>query len=273
MTAATVELQAANLGFVYPDGTRALAGIDLEVRAGERLALVGQNGSGKSTLVRHFNGLLRATKGSVSVGGAPVGRRHVADLARRVGIAFQNPDRQIFSARVGDEVAFGPRNLGVGGAELEARVSDALGTVGLEAHRDSNPYDLGYSQRKLLGIASILAMRTPIVILDEPTTGQDAAGVARIEAIVERLSGDGRTVIGISHDMRFVAEAFARVVVLRAGSIILDAAVGDAFAEASWEALASTYLEPPLAARLAARAGIGGVAGEAALIAALAARG
>ena len=272
MTAAPVELQAANLGFVYPDGTRALAGVDLDVRAGERVALVGQNGSGKSTLVRHFNGLLRATEGSVSVAGEPVGKRHVAELARQVGIAFQNPDRQIFAARVGDEVAFGPRNLGVGGEELDARVAEGLATVGLEAHRDANPYDLGYSQRKLLGIASILAMRTPVVILDEPTTGQDAAGVERVEAIVERLSDEGRTVIGISHDMRFVAEAFARVVVLRAGSVILDAAVGDAFAEANWEALASTYLEPPLAARIAARAGIDGVASESALIAALGAR-
>lgn len=260
------------LGFVYPDGTRALDGVDLAVSAGERVAVVGQNGSGKSTLVRHLNGLLRPTEGAVSVRGRAVGRRHVAELAREVGIAFQSPDRQIFAGRADREVEFGPRNLGVSGAELERRVAAAFASVGLEPHRATNPYDLGFSERKLLALASILAMRTPIVVLDEPTTGQDAGGMTRVRRIVEGIASEGRTVIGISHDMAFVAETFERVVVMRAGRIILDGSAADAFAEPAWDALASTYLSPPLAARIGARGGLGSTPTEASVIAALAGR-
>ena len=177
-------VEVSDLVFVYASGVRALDGLDLRIEPGERLAIIGQNGSGKSTLVRHFVGLLRATSGEVRVGARPIGRRHVAELARTVAIAFQNPDRQIFAARVRDEVAFGPRNLGLRGTVLEKRVAGALAAVGLEGRGDANPYDLGYSQRKLLALASVLAMGAPMVVLDEPTTGQDARGVRRVEAIV-----------------------------------------------------------------------------------------
>ncbi len=264
-----VGLRTERLVFVYPDGTRALDGVDLEISAGERIAIIGQNGSGKSTLVRHFDGLLRATEGNVSVGGVPVGRRHVAELAAQVGIAFQNPDRQIFSGRVAREVEFGPRNVGVERRELDARVDEALAAVGLADRRDANPYDLGYSQRKLLALASILAMRTPVVILDEPTTGQDATGITRVVSIVETLGREGRTVVAISHDMRFVAGNFARVAVMRAGSIILDGTPAEVFSDANWELLASTYLEPPLAARVGARLGVGSTPTEQSLVEAL----
>jgi energy-coupling factor transport system ATP-binding protein len=266
MTKAAIRTEG--LIFVYPGGTRALDGVELQIGSGERVAIIGQNGSGKSTLVRHFNGLLRATEGTVDVNGEPVGRRHVAELARHVGIAFQNPDRQIFSGRVANEVAFGPRNLGVGGAEVERRVSGALSAVGLETHSNANPYDLGFSQRKLLGLASVLAMGTPIVVLDEPTTGQDARGVRRVRSIIDSLSQDGRTVIAISHDMRFVAETFERIVVMGAGRILLDGPPEEAFAERNWLALRATYLEPPLAARIGARLGLGATPTEASLVAA-----
>ena len=138
---------------------------------------------------------------------------------------------------------------------------------------DTNPYDLGYSRRKLLALASILAMRTPIVVLDEPTTGQDARGVARIQQIVAELAEAGRTIITISHDMRFVAESFERVIVMRAGQIILDGTPAEVFAEAAWPALATTYLEPPLPARVGANAGVGATPTEAVLVASLAALG
>jgi energy-coupling factor transport system ATP-binding protein len=259
-------LRAAGLGFVYPEGTRALDGVDLDILEGECVAIIGQNGSGKSTLVRHFNGLLRPTEGSVSVAGKSVGKRHVAELAREVGIAFQNPDRQIFSGRVAREVEFGPRNIGIAGLELATRVNDALTAVGLERRLEANPYDLGFSQRKLLALASILAMRTPIVVLDEPTTGQDANGIARVRSIVETLANAGRTVVAISHDMRFVAEAFSRIIVMRAGRIVLDGSPQQVFAQEQWPTLASTYLEPPLAARIGARMGLGSTPTEALLI-------
>jgi len=258
--------------FDYPRGPRALDGIDLRVETGERLAIVGQNGSGKSTLVRHLNGLLRPTVGSVAINGRPIGRRHVAELAREVGLAFQNPDRQIFAGTVRAEVAFGPRNLGRRGDELDAVVKRALAIVGLTGDEGTNPYDLGFSRRKLLALASILAMETPIVILDEPTTGQDARGMNRVQSIVAELSAAGRTVIAVSHDMRFVAESFERVVVMREGRIVLDGTPSEAFAEAAWPTLASTYLEPPLAALVGARLGLGATPTEAALVAAVAAR-
>lgn len=257
------------LEFSYPDGTSALRGVDLEITGGQRVAIIGQNGSGKSTLVRHFNGLLRASAGEVRVAGTPVGDRHVAELARSVGMAFQNPDRQIFAGRVRDEVAFGPRNLGIAGDELDERVAEAMAAVGLEHRPDENPYDLGYSQRKLLGLASILAMRTPILVLDEPTTGQDARGTARVRRIVEAAAAEGRTVIAISHDMGFVADNFERVVVMRDGVIILDGRPDEVFAETHWPSLASTFLDPPLAARIGARAGVGSTPTAASLVAAL----
>lgn len=269
----SIPIAVESVGFVYPDGTRALEGVDLRIAPGERVAIVGQNGSGKSTLVRQLNGLLRPTEGRVLVDGRDARELHVARLAASVGLAFQNPDRQIFAGNVRTEVAFGPRNLGVRGAGLDRAVDEALEAVGLAGAADHNPYDLGYSRRKLLAIASILAMRTPVVILDEPTTGQDARGVARVQAIIEQLSGEGRTVVTISHDMRFVAETCRRVVVMRDGRIVLDGTAEEVFAERNWDALASTYLEPTLPARLGARLGLGSTPTEASLVAALGRRG
>jgi energy-coupling factor transport system ATP-binding protein len=262
-------IEIAGLVHVYPDGTRALDGVDLAIGPGETLAIVGQNGSGKSTLVRHLNGLLRPTEGTVRIDGRDIAGQRVARLAATVGLVFQDPDRQIFAAKVRTEVAFGPRNLGLRGAELDRRVVEALEVVGLAGAADENPYDLGYSRRKLLAIASVLAMRTPIVVLDEPTTGQDLRGVARVRAIVAALAAEGRTVVTISHDMRFVAETFRRVVVMRAGRIVLDGTPADVFAAANWNVLASTYLEPPLAALVGARLGVGSTPTEASLVDAL----
>lgn len=261
-----------NLVFVYPDGTKAVDGVDLAIRSGEQVAVVGQNGSGKTTLVRHFNGLLRPTEGRVIVGDQDAAGRRVAELAATVGLAFQDPDRQIFAGKVRQEVAFGARNLGRRGAELDRTVAAALDATGLTGQADANPYDLGYSQRKLLALASILAMETPIVILDEPTTGQDARGVSRVQTIVADLASAGRTVIAISHDMRFVAESFERVVVMRAGRVVLDGPPPAVFAEDAWATLGSTFLEPPLAARVGARLGLGSTPTEGTLLAALAGR-
>ena len=255
--------------FTYPDGTRALDGVDLVIRSGERVAIIGQNGSGKSTLVRHLNGLLRPAQGRVTILGEAVGRRHVADLARHVGLAFQNPDRQIFAGRTRDEVAFGPRNLGLSGRMLDAAVAAALEAVGLTGEEATNPYDLGYSKRKLLSLASILAMGTPILLLDEPTTGQDPRGVARVRDIVHAAAGQGRTVIAITHDLAFAASTFERIIVMRAGTIVLDGSPAEVFAEEHWDLLASTYLEPTLAARAGARLGLGPTPTSDALIAAL----
>lgn len=215
-------IRCERLSFAYPDGTIALAGIDLEIRAGERVAITGRNGSGKTTLVRHWNGLLRPTAGHVRIDDRPTERRRVADLARTVGIAFQDPGAQLFARTCREEVAFGSRNVGLRGAELDRAVSAALDVVGLTDRAGENPYDLGLARRKLLAIASVLAMGTPVVVLDEPTPGQDADGHARLRQVVSNLAAEGRTVVTISHDRSFIADAFERVVVLDAGQVIAD---------------------------------------------------
>jgi energy-coupling factor transport system ATP-binding protein len=265
------DLRAEGLVHVYAEGgVRALDGIDLAIAAGERVALVGQNGSGKTTLVRHLNGLLRPTEGRVTVDGTDAASLTVAKLAARVGLVFQDPDRQIFAGSVRAEVEFGPRNLGRSGDDLRAAVSEALAATGLAGEEGTNPYDLGGSRRKLLALASVLAMRTPVLVLDEPTTGQDARGVELVRSVVAAVAAEGRTVIAISHDMRFVAEAFERVVVMREGRIILDGTPSAVFGPQSWEALRSTYLEPPLAAVVGDRLRLGSTPTDASLIQALA---
>ena len=208
--------------FDYPDGTRALDALDLEIGAGERLAITGRNGSGKSTLVRHWNGLLRPSGGRVFLDGSPTDRRRVAELARTVGIVFQDPGAQLFERTCRAEVAFGARNVGLRGPALDAAVEEALAAVGLANAAGSNPYDLGLAQRKLLTIASVLAMRTPVVVIDEPTPGQDTRGLGHIRSVLANLVAEGRTVVAISHDRRFMTESFDRIVVLDAGRVLAD---------------------------------------------------
>lgn len=215
-------IRCEGLVFDYPDGTRALGGLDLSIDAGERVAIVGRNGSGKSTLVRHWNGLLQPTAGRVEVDGSPTGGRRVAHLARVVGLTFQDPDLQLFSRTCRSELDFGARNVGLRGSVLEAVVDEALAAVGLTERTATNPYDLGPSGRRLLAIASVLAMRTPVVVLDEPTMGLDTRQIGRVEAIVATLAAEGRTVVAISHDARFVAGSFERVVRLDDGRVIAD---------------------------------------------------
>ena len=265
-----VDVRVEGLVHVYREaGVRALDGVDLRIPAGVRLALVGQNGSGKTTLVRHLNGLLRPTQGRVVVGTDDAAALTVARLARQVGLVFQDPDRQIFAGSVREEVAFGARNVGLRGGARDAAVASALELTGLTGEERTNPYDLGQSRRKLLALASVLAMQTPVLVLDEPTTGQDERGIGRVRTIVEAVAGEGRTVIVISHDMRFVAEVAERVVVMRAGRVILDEPPAAAFSAANHSTLASTYLEPPLPALVGERLGLGATPTDAALIAAL----
>ena len=264
------DLAVEGLVHVYSEGeVRALDTVDLHIAAGEHVALVGQNGSGKTTLVRHLNGLLRPTSGRVLIDGADAASLTVAQLAARVGLVFQDPDRQIFSGSVRGEVEFGARNVGLGTEARREAVGRALRATGLEGQEATNPYDLGGARRKLLALASVLAMETPVLVLDEPTTGQDAAGVERVREIVANAAASGRTVIAISHDMRFVAEGFERVVVMRDGRVILDGPPSVVFAAASWAELGSTYLEPPRAAVVGDRLGLGSTPTDADVVAGL----
>ena len=266
------DIALEHVSYTYPGGVQALAEVDLQIRAGEGVALIGQNGSGKTTLVRHLNGLLRPSSGRVLLGGTDAATLRVAQLARQVGLAFQDPDTQIFSGTVRAEVEFGPRNLGLRGLALRDAVDAALGAVGMADEARTNHYDLGASRRKLLSLAAVLAMQTPVLVLDEPTTGQDRRGVTAVRAVVAAALAAGRTVIAVSHDLRFVAETMPRVVVLRGGRVLADGSPGEVFARSRWPDLRSTGLEPPEAAVIANRLGLGGVATEAELIGAMAAR-
>lgn len=248
-----MNIQISDLHFTYPSGVQALRGISLSIEAGEQVAIVGQNGSGKTTLVKQLNGLLQPTSGSVTIGDWNTKEYSVAKLARRVGYVFQNPDEQLFSKNVGTEVAFGPRNLGYHGDQVQALVKDALEMTELSDKTETNPYDLSTTWRKMVALASVIAMDTQIVIFDEPTTGQDAVNVARIANVIKTLRERGKTVITITHDIDFCAENFERVIALSQGQVLLDGKANDVLAQE--EALASTYVEPPQLTRLGKRLG------------------
>jgi energy-coupling factor transport system ATP-binding protein len=177
----------------------------------------------------------------------------VAKLASRVGYVFQNPDEQLFSKNVGIEVAFGPKNLGYNGDQVQALVKDALVMTELSDKTEMNPYDLSATWRKMVALASVIAMDTPIVIFDEPTTGQDAVNVARIANVIKALRERGKTVITITHDIDFCAENFERVIALSQGKVLLDGKANDVLGQE--EILASTYVDPPQLTRLGKRLG------------------
>jgi energy-coupling factor transport system ATP-binding protein len=252
-----LNLTLTSLSHTYPPGVVALRDVSLAIPAGEAVAVVGQNGAGKTTLVKHLNGLLRPSAGSVQVGDWDTRDHTTAQLAARVGYVFQNPDEQLFQQTVRAEVAFGPKNLGWEAERVEAGVEAALAAVRLQAEAVRHPYDLSPGGRKRVALASVLAMDTPIVVLDEPTTGQDYAGMELVGRLVDGLRGRGKTVITITHDMDFCAEHFGRVVALAEGQVLLDGPARDVLAQA--ERLARTYVEPPQLVRLAARLGMQGV--------------
>lgn len=259
----------------YPNGVEAVRGVSLTFRPGEAVAILGQNGSGKTTLVKHAIGLLRPAEGEVLIDGANVGGRRVDELAAVVGFVFQNPDDQLFERSVEREVGFGPRNMGTA-AELTTRlVASALEAVGLAGQRATNPFDLDLSQRKLVALASVLATDPAIVVLDEPTAGQDADGVARVGDVVRALRDAGRTVIAITHDMEFAATRFDRVVVMRRGEVVADGPPDAVLGAENADLLASTGLTPPPAARIAGALGLpdGSALDAPSLLAALSPRG
>jgi energy-coupling factor transport system ATP-binding protein len=239
--------------FTYPSGVEALRGVSFGVEPGERLAIVGQNGAGKTTLVRHLNGIFQPGSGAVFVGDEPTTGRSIAELARQVGYVFQNPDEQIFASTVRGDVEFGPRNLGYDSDETAARAAAALETVGLADHAGHHPLHLSLGERKRVALAGVLAMGTAIVVLDEPTTGQDAQGVEMIAGVVESLAAQGRTLISISHDMDFCAEHFDRVVVMAQGQVQADGDPRVVFDRT--DALQRAAVEAPQLFRLARQLG------------------
>lgn len=242
-----VVIKTENLWHVYHPDIVALRGMDLQIREKELLAFIGQNGGGKTTLAKHFNGLLKPTKGKVFVKGMDTEKASMGELVPIVGYVFQNPKHQLFSKTVYDEVAFGPRNLKLPKEEIEGRVKGALSEVGLWECRDIHPYDVDYTKMKLLTIASVISLKPEIYVLDEPTTGQDHRGWRVLEKLVTRLNKEA-TVIFITHDMRFVAEVADRVVLIANGKIIADGSTREIFQQR--ELLEKAQIKPPQVAQL-----------------------
>jgi energy-coupling factor transport system ATP-binding protein len=267
---APVRVVVEDLVHRYPTGIEAVRGVSLTIEPGATVAILGQNGSGKTTLVKHLNGLLRPDEGRILIDGQTTDGQTIARLAGTVGFVFQNPDEQLFERSVEREVAFGPRNLGIPPAEVGPLVAASLAAVGLSDERATNPYDLDLSRRKLVALAGVLAMNPAVLVLDEPTTGQDADGIERVGSVISAMQAAGRTVVAITHDMEFAATSFQRIVVMRDGGIVADGPPEAVFAPANLELLASTGLTPPPSARIAARLGLGIVPLDAAaLLAAL----
>lgn len=227
----------------------ALKGVSLTIKKGELLAIIGQNGGGKTTLAKNLNGLLKPTKGRVLVDELDTKTAPTHEIVKRVGYVFQNPSHQILESTVWKEVAYGPTNLGLSPEEVKQRVEWALSEVGLQGYEQYNPYDLDYGKMKLLTVASVLAMKPQVLILDEPTTGQDHAGRHLLSNLSKKLNREGFTVVIITHDMRFVAETVNRVVLVSNGEILMDGSTREVLN--AFDVLKKAAIKPPQIVQLA----------------------
>ncbi|ALM75944.1 energy-coupling factor ABC transporter ATP-binding protein [Thermococcus barophilus] len=221
-------IEVKNLWHIYEGKRIALKNVSLSF-GNEIVALVGPNGSGKTTLAKHFNGLLKPTKGEVFIDGINTKNASVAELSRIVGYVFQNPENMFFEENVFKEVAFGPKNLGLSGEALEERVKWALRIVNLSGYEDRSPYSLSGGEKQRLTIACILAMKPKYVILDEPTTGLDEKSSKSVKEVIKKLRKEGHGIMLITHDMELVLELAERVVLLYDGIKVFDGSVDEFF--------------------------------------------
>jgi len=246
-------LRVKNLSFAYPYGPRVLDDVTLDIAAGEFVAIIGQNGSGKTTLAKHLVGLLTPAGGKIMIGGRDRATLHPAETAHEVGYVFQNPDHQIFAATVADEVAFGPRNFSLDDDEVARRSEEVLRAVNLTGERDRDPFLLSKGERQRLAVASVLALRPRMLILDEPTTGLDYREQRRMMALIGDLNRAGIAIVMITHTPWLVAEYARRVVLMRKGRVMFDGGVREFFERD--ELLANSSFRPPEATLLGRRFG------------------
>jgi len=215
-------IEIKDVYFTYPTGVEALKGVSLTIDDGEFVAIMGQNGAGKTTLVKHFNGLLKPTTGDVVVDAVNTREVSVAKLSRKVGFVFQNPDHQLFCETVEDEVAFALRNFGFEESAIKRRVTWALNLLGVTQYRQTSPFMLSGGERKRVAMASVLAWDPKVVILDEPTIGQDHQQKEKLRHFIVQLNAQKKTVIVVTHDVEFVAECDPRVVLMAEGKIVAE---------------------------------------------------
>jgi len=247
-------LEVEDLTHRYPDGTEALGGASCTIRRGEFVAILGQNGSGKTTLVKHLNGILTPTAGDIRLAGRSLRGQPATALSRRVGLVFQNPDHQIFAERIWDEVAFGPRLQGLSELEVRQRVEEALEAVGLAGMGDMDPFILTKGSRQRVAVASTLATKPEVIILDEPTTGLDYRELQGMMALIQRLNAAGHTTIIITHAMDIAAAHARRVILMQGGRILRDGPTRDVFADEA--CIAQTGLTPPPIVQVGNRLGV-----------------
>ena len=247
-------LEVIGLTHRYPDGTEALSEVSCTIRRGEFIAILGQNGSGKTTLVKHLNGILAASSGEIRLLGQSVRGQSPANVSRRVGLVFQNPDHQIFAERIRDEVAFGPRLHGMPEAEVSQRVEEALEAVGLAGLGELDPFVLTKGGRQRVAVAGTLATKPEVIILDEPTTGLDYRELQGMMALVQRLNQGGYTIVMITHAMDIAAAYARRVILMQLGRIVCDGPTAEVFADEP--RLLALGLTPPPALQVANRLGI-----------------
>lgn len=206
-------LQLDDVSYTYPNGYEAVQDINLSFNLGEAAAIIGQNGAGKSTTVKLMNGLLKPSKGKVIVDGTETSTKTTAQIARQVGYMFQNPDDQIFQETIFKEIAYGLVKQKLSESVIQKRVQQVADLCGLIGKLQEHPYNLPYSKRKFVTIAAVIAMQPKVIILDEPTAGQDRQAISRLQTIINQETKENRTVITITHDMEFVAQQFNRVIV------------------------------------------------------------
>jgi energy-coupling factor transport system ATP-binding protein len=241
-------IEVEDIYFRYPNGVEALRGVSLTIKNGEFVAIMGQNGAGKTTLVKHFNGLLKPTKGKVLVDGVETTKVSVATLARKVGFVFQNPDHQLFSETVEEEIAFALKNFGFKETIIKRRVQWALNLLGLTQYRKTSPFMLSGGERKRVALASVLAWNPKILILDEPTIGQDYQQKEKLRQFILQMKTQRKTVIIVTHDVEFVAECNPRVVLMREGKIVADGEAKEILTNE--EVLTQASIVPPQIAQI-----------------------
>jgi energy-coupling factor transport system ATP-binding protein len=225
-------IELRDLVHTYPGGHRGLAGVSLSIDRGEYVALVGRNGAGKTTLAKHLNRILKPSAGQVIVNGVDAATLQSWELAKHVGYVFQNPDHQIFSSTVREEIAYGLKMAGMSADEIEQRTTDVLAFTGLSGVRDEHPFSLGKGERQRIAVASILALRPAILVVDEPTTGQDWAGVQAMMTLIDQLNAEGTTIVMVTHDIDVVAHHARRVIVMNDGLVAADGATAEVLAQA-----------------------------------------
>jgi energy-coupling factor transport system ATP-binding protein len=235
-------IEAMDVHFSYPNRVEALKGVSITIKDGEFVAIMGQNGAGKSTLVKHFNGLLKPTAGKVRADGVETTKTSVAALSRNVGFVFQNPDHQLFSETVEDEIAFALKNFGFAADVIESRVTWALNLLSLTQYRKTSPFLLSGGERKRVALASVLAWDPKTLILDEPTIGQDHEQKEILRQFILQMQTQGKTVVIVTHDVEFVAESNPRVILMKEGKIVADGVGKDILTDPAMLELASIVL-------------------------------